>query len=135
MSGEINHPERFRQPVAFRGLVWGSISPTDIDMAIDFKDRLFVFVEFKEGNKGVERGQLILFERLAERLEKTGTSVLLIIARHHTSHEELVMASEAIVSDWKWKGRWWVQRDWVTVKELIDRCLKHLNLTEKDSEP
>ncbi len=64
-AGRVLSQYRFKQSILFDGLVYGTISPTDIDGFLDFNNRLFVLIEAKSAGAPFCDGQRIAFERLA----------------------------------------------------------------------
>ncbi|PJH64351.1 hypothetical protein, partial [Salmonella enterica] len=60
-TGEIKHPERFNQPLLFKGMSRGKLSPTDIDAVFEYKDKGYIFYEVKHKSvKNIPLGQDIL---------------------------------------------------------------------------
>jgi hypothetical protein len=47
LRGTITNRARFIQAIRFDGMKFGRITPTDIDAAIEFDNRLFIFIEAK----------------------------------------------------------------------------------------
>lgn len=119
MRGTIHTPKRFRQPCSFEGMVFGTISPTDIDACIDFNDRLFVFIEAKSGDVALSQGQRILLERLCRRC--SGQAVA-FVARHFTPQDEHVVLAECEVES-VYRAKAWTSVSGVKVLDYISILL------------
>ena len=64
--GNVNNQRRFRQNLLYGGIRYAKITPTDVDAFIDFRDKLYVFVEVKYKDKPIDMGQRIAIERLCD---------------------------------------------------------------------
>ena len=122
VRGKIYNRDRSKQTYDFSGLCFGNITPTDIDMLIEYKNRAYVILEIKYGDAKLPAGQDLALTRLTDDLEHSGKSTLCIIASHETSNcNEDIDTAKTVVRSYRYKGHWW--RDWgvsITSKELID---------------
>jgi len=76
---------------------WGSITPTDVDMSIDFGGKLFVFVEYKHGDAPFPEGQKKHLEYLVKSILAGKAHAVAAIARHSQSIGEDIACKDAIV--------------------------------------
>jgi hypothetical protein len=88
-----------KQLCNFEGMKWGTITPTDIDLSIDFGGKLFVFVEYKHEDKQVPFGQKKHLEYLVKSILKSGAKAVAAIARHSQSTDEDIACKDAIVDE------------------------------------
>lgn len=117
--GVINNPELANQPVIWPGMVYGRISPTDIDAVIDFKGLLYIFIELKHQGTDLTIGQRILLERMSDGLSKRNCVAVSIVA-HHTCLEEIILpdcTASLIRHNRTWHN---VDPGW-NVKDLVNR--------------
>jgi beta-xylosidase len=82
MRGEIEHPERAQQINEFKELRYGSITPTDIDGLIEYKDSAYVFIEVKYNGKELPFGQRLAITRLVNDTSCAGKESIALIVNH-----------------------------------------------------
>lgn len=75
LRGKIRNRDKKRRLMDFSSLRWGRITPTDIDAAIDFHNRLFIIVEAKGQGVPVPRGQEWALERILLRLDQPNHTI------------------------------------------------------------
>lgn len=124
--GTITAAIRFQQKCSFEGMVWGTISPTDIDCAIDFQDRLQVFIEAKSGDAPLGTGQRLQLERLCR--QPVGRHAVAIVARHDTPPDEHIILADCQVERVYSSGRWKVVDGRISVMDQIDLLLDEYGL-------
>lgn len=102
MRGVIRNREHASQLRDFRRMRWGSITPTDLDVMLDFRGRLFVLVELKHRSGGrLSGGQRLCYERM---LKAWTVPACLILAFHDGSGDidtagasaDLLLANQAL---------------------------------------
>jgi hypothetical protein len=120
--GSIRSDAQARALRIFEGLQWNRITPTDIDLFIDFGDKAFVFAEFKHGIGALDIGQRKALERLCDRCERGGVRSIVLIGRRHGDGDFL--CKDSIVTEFRWQGKWATYPDIITVHEAIDRFVK-----------
>jgi hypothetical protein len=116
--GEIHSEFRARQLPIYKGLKWGKITPTDIDVGIDFGNRLFVFVELKYGNTKVPMGQRLFLERVCAACQPRVPTCCLVAT--HSSNGDIDVKSALVVEYWH-NYRWVEPSTVCTVSEAIDK--------------
>lgn len=105
--GKIQHRERARQIIDFSGLRFGNITPTDIDGLIEYKDTAYIFYEYKLVDIEMPKGQRLALERIADNLQKAGKQATILVCVHNvTNPQNDIQASEAIVREFYYCGRW-----------------------------
>ena len=90
MNEVIKYKERMGQLKSFRNLFIGKHTPSDIDLAYEIDGRVFIFGELKLAGTEVPTGQRLLLQHIGEALYEAGKNVLLFIAEHDTSPDEIV---------------------------------------------
>jgi len=120
MRGRIRHRERAKQLRDFSGLQFGLITPTDIDCMIEFRDRLYVFVEYKIEGAIMDLGQRLCFERLTRSIATSGRHAYAIVAEHNTNVYSDIDAANAIVKEVCAGGKWHEATKGNTVFECIN---------------
>lgn len=116
--GTVQHDKRIRQLVRFSGIKYGSITPTDIDMSLDYHKKLFVFCEFKLKGTEVLDGQKMHLEALVDGL---GQNAIAFICEHDIEDaSQDVIAADAIVKSYYYCGEWTKAKNAKTVKWCID---------------
>jgi hypothetical protein len=132
--GVIRHRTRSLQVNDFRNLRYGKITPTDIDGALEFNGKLFIFIEAKFIGTPIGRGQELFLERITDSLTfKPQHFAYAIIADHHHPSDEDVDFSNMTVRTIRQNGRWKppMQRG-LTVRQAIDRMVSAVeNITGK----
>ena len=116
LRGQILNREFGSQIRDFKGLRWGNITPTDLDIFIEFKNVLFVLAELKYGEAHLPYGQKLALERITDSLQKTGESFL-FVCKHDNRPPKDIIASESIVSSFYWRKEWHNPK---TVKTLFE---------------
>lgn len=117
--------ERAGQLINFRGLQWGSIRPTDIDVAlyIEKHGEVFVLGEVKAWGQEPIAAQRDAFERLVDIIWETGRKGLLFFAWHNTSPPEDIMLADCKVVEYRIRGDWHKPKA-LTVKALLDKFIE-----------
>ncbi len=122
--GAIHTRQRATQGRDFTGLLYGNITPTDLDGLIDFQDRVWIFIEVKYGATPVPFGQRLALERLADAVAESGRAALAIIAEHDTPAEKDIDVANCRVREYRSTGEWRALSRPVTVRDLIDEFRK-----------
>ena len=81
--GIIENPARKRQILRFNNLTYGTITPTDLDGVIEYKNRAYVFFEIKYRGAQVKYGQKLALERLVKDSAANDKKSVAIIADHY----------------------------------------------------
>ena len=123
MRGQITYRQRAQQLRNFTGLLFGSITPTDIDGFIEYKNRAYIIIEMKLDEVEVPFGQMLALERLCDDLQKE-KQCLLIVAQHNYRPEQDIDFANCQVSKYRSRGKWITPESSITVKKLIDEFLK-----------
>lgn len=119
MATLIRNRERMRQVRDFRGLRFGSISPTDIDGILDFGGKLWAIFELKHEDTPMPFGQRLALERLCDGLERGGTHAVVLVASHHEVTTDIDCAT-ASVTRVRECGAWRNPLRPVTLRQAID---------------
>jgi len=120
--GKIYNYDRARQQIDFSGVkINQKITPTDFDAVIEYKDKAYIFIEYKYRDTTMPTGQRIAFERLVDDLNQLKPSVL-ILASHDTPVEEDIDGAGALVKGVYGSHGYIEKKLWEgkTVKQMLD---------------
>lgn len=117
---------QFKQQISdFSGLSYpGGITPTDMDMFVEFKGKLFVFAEAKFGGARLSRGQEMAIERLCDLCHNQPKTFSVAFVVSHNSDDDVDYAN-TLVTRYRWFGKWVTPRaENPTLRHGIDRMLR-----------
>ena len=120
--GEFKDEENARQLISFSGLSFKTMTPTDIDGILDYKNKLWIIFELKYGNGDLPFGQELALERLCDDLHKTKPAIV-IVATHSADVSQKVIAADCIVSKYRYKGKWH-ELNSIKLKYFMDNFIK-----------
>lgn len=124
--GVIRNREYANQVKDYSGLLYGKITPTDLDGIIDFGDKAYVIIELKHINAVLPEGQRLAIARLTDIIWKSGRHALALIAIHNTPNDIDVAYCKVI--EYRYHGEWTEQIEHKTVRGAIDGFLKKAGL-------
>jgi len=123
--GQIVLPNRAKQIKDFSGLLFASITPTDIDGLIEYHGKGYVLIELKLGDAQVPQGQRLALKRLTDDLQRANRLTLCLIAKHETVNcDEVIDVANAIVSEYRYKGQWHEAKADKTVRQFIEKFME-----------
>ena len=126
MMGLINC-DRIKQVIVFDGLQYGSITPTDIDGCIEYKDKAVIFLEYKYVGNRMPDGQRLCLERLADDVQMSGREAVVMLCEHEISDvNEPVDAETSGVVSMYYCGKWH-KRNRDTVGHEIEKFLSFVD--------
>lgn len=123
MRGVIENPARAQQINDFSGLLYGKITPTDIDGLIEYQDKAYVFIEVKYNGKDLPNGQRLAIKRLVDDTSKQGKVAIALVVNHEVADTSasVPVASCAVRELYYSKEkRWRAPHKPVTTKEIVD---------------
>lgn len=122
VKGKAYNLQRYKQVLDYSGLRFErGITPTDVDGLLDFSGRLFVILEFKHALSELPHGQRLAFERICDALHKGNTPTTCLVARHLHPPEEEINAANAIVTEYRYNGKWLIPRERTSVRCAIEK--------------
>lgn len=127
MESHIRNHEYKSRFINFAGLEWGALRPIDIDLAIEFGNRLFVFGEAKFKDSPLPYGQRLALERITDAVENGERKAICLVAEHNEG-DNIVMGA-CRVREYRWERNWYKPHQ-LSVKDLIDRVLRHLDVCQ-----
>lgn len=130
MIRHLEHPDRASQLVDLTGINYGNLSPTDVDGFLEIKNKLFIFLEFKNKNAPpIRYGQRTALERVVDALHQSGKVSLAVIGQHNTAHTEIINGAASKALEVRWQGQWVsLEGDRYTVKDCVNRALEFASL-------
>ena len=123
--GEIHNRERARQIRDFSGIIYGNITPTDIDGLIEYHGKGYIILELKLVGTKIQFGQKLALERMTDDFQKSGKAALCIIA-DHTIYDPAkdIIASNTIVREYRYNFKWTIPTsDTITTKQMMDKFI------------
>lgn len=119
--GEIRNRRYAKQICDFSGMLFeNNISPSDIDVFIDFGNKAFVFIEIKYGNNEMPWGQRLALERLCDACWNCGLGSIVLIARHNYDSDKDIDLANCLVSEVRFDYKWEKITEIKTVRKAID---------------
>ena len=121
--GVYKNEKRGRQLLLFDGLKYGSITPTDIDGLIEYRNYLWLIYEAKFAGKDVPQGQRVALERLIRNIRIAKKHGIAMIVEHKVQstasdvYLKDCMVRELITTE---NLRWRPPKYEITVKEITD---------------
>jgi len=127
MRGKIRFPERKQQINDFSNIIYGKITPTDIDGLIEYKNKAYIFFEIKYNNTPICFGQKLALERLVKDLSIKKDTIAIIADHYVSDTNSSVKVEECIVREIFGKKGIWECPKYKTVKETIDNFIKYID--------
>jgi hypothetical protein len=127
MRGEINNVKRKQQIINFSGLLYGKITPTDLDGLIEYKNIGYIFIEIKYSNAELPFGQKLAIERLVKDTNINKKSIGIIAEHYIEDTSNQINASDCVVRkifDWKYQ---WRMPKYNNLKKTIDSFIKYID--------
>jgi hypothetical protein len=106
--GVITNRDRASQLRDFSGLrIPGTnITPTDIDMLIEYHNKYFFFAETKYRDAMILSGQKLALERLCDAAHRSGKLSIAFITRHTAEIGEDIDMAMTEVEEYRWNFHW-----------------------------
>ena len=124
--GEIHSPERARQLRNFSGLLFGNITPTDIDGLIEYHDKGYVIIELKYRDAEILRGQELALERMTDDFQRAKKKALCIIATHQEDNPQIsINVADTIVTKYRYLYKWTIPKETCLTHVLIEWFFEH----------
>src|SRR3990172_8097753 len=117
--GDVHTPGRYSQLRDYSGLVFGNITPTDVDGLIEFHNKGYVILELKHEQNTLPYGQKLALERLTDDLALCGKKVICIISTHKTKVEDKIDAAITTVLKFRYNRSWREPKRLTTTKQLV----------------
>ena len=129
MESLIRNPARASQVLDFTGILNPPYAPTDIDGLVEWKNKAYVIIECKHGDKDMSLGQKIAIERMTNDFSKAGKRAVAIVVEHNVDDiQQSVMVGDQVVRQVYYDN----QKEWrkpnyiVTAKEAINNFIKYV---------
>lgn len=122
--GEIRHRQYASQIRNFSGLIFGNITPTDIDGIIDFQNKAWIVFELKYKNAELPFGQRLAIERNIDDLSDKKPSIG-FIAEHESEPPNDIDAASAIVTEYRYKREWKKDNRKIKLKTAIESFIRN----------
>lgn len=129
MESLIRHPARASQVLDFTGILPPPYAPTDIDGLVEWKNKAYVIIECKHGNKDMSLGQKIAIERMTNDFSKAGKRAVAIVVEHDVDNiQQSVMVGNQLVREvfYDSQGRWRKPSHEMTAREAINDFIQYV---------
>lgn len=123
--GEIQCRDRAKQLISFKDIRIGNITPTDLDGMIEYKDKLFIFIEIKREGVALPRGQELCFTRICDSLSKP--SILFVCTHCVDDPTHDIYAAECIVHKVYEQGKWHEPNRQINLKEAVNIFIERID--------
>jgi len=125
VKGVIHAPQRATQLRDYSGLLFGNITPTDIDGLIEYKNIGYVIIELKYRDTEILKGQKLALARMNDDFELAGKASLCIIASHFQEDcSKAIDVANTHVTAYRYRKRWRTFRSVMFTRDLIVRFFK-----------
>lgn len=118
----IQNKARIQQINSFENMRFGTITPTDIDGLIEYKNKLMIFIELKHSHKELPGGQRLALERLINDI-KCKPAIALIGEHFVEDPAEIVDVSECKLRSYYYnlvKPMHWINASKeITIKDCV----------------
>ena len=111
--GEIRDVNRIARLRSFKSLRIGNITPTDVDAAIEFRDKAWVFLEAKTPDRSMPRGQDLFYRRLVHDLGKSKPTLLLIISQAGEEGMPIDYGQQVVLSSLDGRAQSNIYQGWI----------------------
>lgn len=118
--GAIYNRRRAAQLRDFSGLRLGNITPTDIDLYIEYKNAGHIIGELKHGDSELPFGQRLALERMCDGLSLTKPTIAFVAS--HMDDGDIDVAHAKIV-EVRFRGSWHA-REGETAETLINKFVE-----------
>jgi hypothetical protein len=121
--GVIRNIRFARQRADFKGMRFGTITPTDIDGFIEFDDEVFIFMETKHLGAELPNGQRLALERVCDRVQAGGGEAIVLVLHNGISNNASPTYELAPlpVSRCRYKGKWFVPKETLSACQAIEK--------------
>lgn len=122
--GKIVNEKRKQQINDFSNLLYGKITPTDIDGLIEYKNKLYILFEIKYKDTELPRGQKLALQRLVVDLSLAKKAICFIANHEIHNTNKHINVSECNIREMFYKNKWIKVNKNITLKRCIDLFIK-----------
>jgi hypothetical protein len=123
MRGQIKNRDYKARIADMSGLTYGKITPTDLDMFLDFGDTLFVFAEAKYHGSAIPYGQRLALERLCDACHQPPKRYAVSFLCGYEGEGDIDFANMDVL-EIRWNGRWRPPNEPITLGLAVDYLKK-----------
>lgn len=126
-----------KQLLSFEGMRYGSITPTDLDGIIEYRNEAYILFEVKYRHSTLPDGQRLALQRMTDDFAKAGKTAVLLICEHEIDDvKQDILAKFARVRQVYFDGQWWPNFGTYsdrTVGDTVERFLRFVEKKRKDA--
>lgn len=117
--GIIRNREWATQIRDFSGMCFGSITPTDLDGMIEYKNKCFIFYESKHKGANMKFGQQLAFERM---INDHGKPSILFVSEHDTNGD--IDFANTMIIKYYFQGEWHIPKKQITLRKATENFIE-----------
>jgi hypothetical protein len=122
--GEVYSEELFEQKILFSGMNYHrNITPTDIDLFLDFGGKLFIYGEAKKAPAKLTTGQSKALIHLVNSHVLAGNIAVALFFQHDIPAPKPIYAKDQFVVAYYWNNEWRNPKNEITVHEFIKKMI------------
>lgn len=106
-----------KQLIDFSGIKMFGCYPTDLDLTLEYRGNVFVFVEIKRHGTNITIGQRLYLEHVCDAIEAGGKRCLCAFATHQSDGD--IDAASCIAMSYYSSGEW-KDCGGITLKKLLE---------------
>lgn len=125
--GEIAHPERIKQVLAFSGFRYGTITPTDFDFAIEYHSKAWVVGEVKLRGTPLNAGQRQALKEFIDDVCRKKAIAFFAVHEVFNPAEAAEIRCSQIVEFYQRDTGWKLPNHPITAKEFVDRYISYID--------
>lgn len=136
--GAVQFTDRKNQSINFNGIKLNKIVPCDIDLicecrkkfTTEYKNKAWIFTEFKYRDAPFPFGQKLMYERLVDDLNKIHKPAISILAEHYVDNPNVdIDAAKCVVREYYYKGKWYSRKcePPLLLGDAINKFIEKLN--------
>lgn len=125
----IQNRNRARQLIDFSGLKFGTITPTDIDGCVEYKNKALALFEMKHGDAEIPKGQELALTRIIDDSRAAGKEAALFICEHNVDNYNAdINAADTVVRKFYYNSEWYDGRG----AKLKDKLNSFISFVDKE---
>lgn len=105
--------------VDFSGLKFDNISPMDFDAFLEFKNKVFIFIETKFNKAEMPIGQRLALERVCDATHSETRNAFVFVTTHNDAED--IDLAKTIVTEYRFNGQWRKPKISITLFDAIER--------------
>ena len=123
----IRNTKQIRQTIDFTGIESGKIHPTDIDVVLEFDNKVLILMEVKRKGNKIPIGQRLVLERIADSWH-TNKVVVLYVTHNFKNDDKDIPLNECNVDSIYINKEWKEAKNEITLSNTLKGFSKKWNI-------